>query len=70
MWTASWGLVMSSCRPSVPVMRLLSALREIDSTSSSSLTVARVAWDPIRRSSLSLAVLAFDAVLVVVPRET
>jgi hypothetical protein len=37
-----FGFDMSNWRPSVPVIRSLSLLREIDSTSSS-LTVARVA---------------------------
>lgn len=70
MCTASCGLEESNWRPSVPVIRLLSLMsREIDSTSSS-LTVARVAWDAVRFRSLWLLVLVFDAVLVVVPRDT
>jgi uncharacterized membrane protein YeiH len=62
MCTASCGLVMSNCRPSVPVIKLLSLFREMDSTSSS-LTVALVAWDAVRRRSWSLLVLAPDVVL-------
>jgi hypothetical protein len=70
MWTASCGLEESNCRPSVPVMRLLSLLsREMDSTSSS-LTVAWVAWEAVRLRSLWLLVLPLDAVLLVVPRDT
>lgn len=60
---------MSNCIPSVPVTMLESLAREIDSTSSS-LTVARVAWDAVRRRSFSLPVLAFEAVLFVVARDT
>lgn len=60
---------MLNCIPSVPVTMLLSLAREIDSTSSS-LTVARVAWDDVRRRSLSLPPLAFEAVLFVVARDT
>lgn len=42
MCTASVGFDKSNCRPSVPVIRLLSLFREMDSMSSS-LTVALVA---------------------------
>lgn len=72
MCTASWGVVLENCGPSVPVSMLLELLsREMDSTSSS-LTVARVAWEAVRRRSFSLPVvlLVLEAVLFVVARET
>ena len=55
---------MSNCRPSVPVTKSLSLFREMDSTSSS-LTVARVAREAVRFRSLWLL-----DVLFVVPRDT
>ena len=64
MCTASCGLEESNCRPSVPVMRLSLLSREMDSTSSS-LTVARVAREAVRFRSLWLL-----DVLFVVPRDT
>jgi hypothetical protein len=68
MCTANCGLEESNCRPSVPVMRLLSLTsREMDSTSSS-LTVALVAWEAVRFRLLWL--LVSDVVLLVVPRDT
>lgn len=72
MCTASWGVVLENWGPSVPVIMLLElSLREMDSTSSS-LTVARVAWEAVRRRSLSLPVvlLVLEAVLFVVALET
>jgi hypothetical protein len=69
MCTASCGLEESNCKPSVPVMRLLSLAREMDSTSSS-LTVARVAWEAVRLRPLWLMMLALDVVLLSVPRDT
>jgi hypothetical protein len=50
-------------------MRLLSLAREMDSTSSS-LTVARVAWEAVRLRPLWLMMLALDVVLLSVPRDT